>query len=310
MLLLLVAGGVFCAWKFVGGHKSNGDDAVLTESHSRLLRSEIPKMSPMSYSEMFPDMNDVQIEAARRNGLRNPDNLTDPADSYELVRVETCGDYVVDTLRHSKPYLVPQAARLLTYVGHRFEEIQTERQVKQKVRPIVTSLLRSSHDVGRLRRVNRNASENSCHVYGTTFDISYTRFMDENGRIVTEDPIYKELLAAALYELRFEGLCYVRYERRQPCFHITVRTVDYDGDLASQTVEYEIGNGSVLTAMAEKETVETPVKKEVTEVTVEKEEKKETNANEVKPEEPVVKKNNDVRSHSKDFDRRTNYVFD
>lgn len=304
--MMLVAGGVFCAWKFAGGHKSGDDDTVVTESHSRLLRSEIPKVSAKSYSEMFPDMNDVQIEAARSNGLRNPDNLTDPADSYELVQVETCNDYVIDTLRHSKPYLVPQAARLLTYIGHRFEEIQVEREVKQKVRPIVTSLLRSSHDVWRLRRVNCNASENSCHVYGTTFDISYTRFMDENGRIVTEDPIYKELLAAALYELRFEGLCYVRYERRQPCFHITVRSVDYEGNLASETVEYEVGNGPVIAAVAEKtETVKTQEKQEVSEATVEK---KETKANEVKPEEPVVKKNSNVRSRSKEFDRRTNYV--
>ena len=239
LLLVIVAGGVFCANRLATARETESASVVESESHNRLLRSEIPRMGRVNYSELFADMNDVQLEAAKRGGLRNPDKVVDPAQCDELVLVESSAGYAVDTLRHSKPYLVPQAARLLTYIGHRFDEIQTERGIRNKVRPIVTSLLRSRGDVGRLRRVNRNATENSCHLYGTTFDISYTRFMDSCGNVVTDSPKYKEMLAEALYELRFEGLCYVRYERRQPCFHITVRTLDYAGSLASETVGYE-----------------------------------------------------------------------
>lgn len=42
---------------------------------------------------------------------------------------------------------------------------------------IVTSVLRTADDVKRLRRRNGNASANSAHAFGTTFDVSYRRFV-------------------------------------------------------------------------------------------------------------------------------------
>lgn len=328
VLLAVVAGCVFCAWKAAGRQRGESADTPATESHIRLVRSEIPQMPPMSrmsYSEIFSDMNDVQIEAAKRNGLRNPDMLSNPDNSAELVKVETCEAYAMDSLRHSKPYLVPQAEKLLMYIGHRFDEIQTEYGVKRKVRPIVTSLLRSRRDVGRLRRVNSNATENSCHLYGTTFDISYTRFMDEDGNVVASNSKYKELLAKALYELRFEGLCYVRYERRQPCFHITVRSVDYEGDLVSESVEY-VGGEQPTVTVGPVRPDETGVRENPT-VTSSKAEPSETT---VKPKPRTknpdtasaavgrsgaekttpVKSSNTVRGRSREFEHKGNYVFD
>ena len=41
---------------------------------------------------------------------------------------------------------------------------------------IVTSVMRSKADVGKLRNTNDNATQNSCHLYGTTFDICYNRY--------------------------------------------------------------------------------------------------------------------------------------
>ena len=61
-----------------------------------------------------------------------------------------------------------------------------------------------------------------------------------------------DALARTLYELRCEGLCYVRYERHQSCFHITVRNVEYAGSqndtLQTFTMPYGVylalnGNG-------------------------------------------------------------------
>ena len=49
----------------------------------------------------------------------------------------------------------------------------------------MTSVLRTQDDVKRLRRRNGNASANSAHFYGTTFDVSWKRFQkieDEDGR--------------------------------------------------------------------------------------------------------------------------------
>ena len=93
---------------------------------------------------------------------------------------------------------------------------------------MVTSLLRTRHDVKRLRRNNGNASENSAHFYGTTFDVSWKRFEkveDEDGRPmqdVSADTL-KLVLSEVLRDLKQAGRCYVKYELKQGCFHITTR---------------------------------------------------------------------------------------
>ena len=219
------------------------DEVVL---YNRLERSEIPEVSidNIRYAELFADMNDVQLATARKIGLSNPERIDDPSKCQQLQLVQETKWYAIDTLRHSKPYLVPEGALLLRYIGERYADLQREYGVQRDVRPIVTSMLRSKTDVRRLRRVNRNATENSCHEYGTTFDLSYTRFMTDEGEVVTDDAIYKKLLAKALYELRYEGLCYVKYERRQPCFHITVRKAEYDGPLACEMKQYKAVQGA------------------------------------------------------------------
>lgn len=80
----------------------------------------------------------------------------------------------------------------------------------------------------RLRRRNTNASSNSAHSYGTTFDISWKRFEkveDEDGRPlqdVSADTL-KLVLSEVLRDLKQNGECYVKYELKQGCFHITSR---------------------------------------------------------------------------------------
>lgn len=209
----------------------------------RLRRDQIPKLNlnTLRYHELFSDLQDVQEEAARRNGLRHPELLGDPAQSEELVRIQSCDLYVVDSLYHSKPYLVPEAALVLQMIGERFQELLSEQYPGKEYRPIVTSVLRSYSDVSRLRRVNRNATENSCHLYGTTVDISYTRYRltDHTDTVDHNELWLKNLLAQVLYELRYEGLIYVKYERRG-CFHLTLRNPQYPGRLPSETRHYSL----------------------------------------------------------------------
>ena len=84
-------------------------------------------------------------------------------------------------------------------------------------------------DVKRLRRHNQNASENSTHRYGTTFDISYWHYVkvpELRGRPYEDVP--PEYLRATLGQVLKDlhdtpGTCYVKYEKKQSCFHITVR---------------------------------------------------------------------------------------
>ena len=93
---------------------------------------------------------------------------------------------------------------------------------------IVTSVLRSQEDVAKLRRRNGNATENSCHLYGTTFDICYNRYKtvenpDGPPRREVRNDTLKWVLSEVLRDMREEGRCYIKYEVKQGCFHMTVR---------------------------------------------------------------------------------------
>ena len=177
------------------------------------------------YNKVFNDRNDTQLTAARKNGI--PEILSrEDADAHKekLVKIQTCQWYKVDSLTHSIPYLVPKAAELLETIGKSFQD-SLKAQGVDSYRIIVTSVLRSRADVKKLRRTNANASENSAHRHGTTFDITYIRFNRFNDDYPYDIPKeqLKHILAEVLRDLRNEKKCYIKYEVRQGCFHITVR---------------------------------------------------------------------------------------
>lgn len=186
------------------------------------VRLRIKPIGPLRRA--FNDSNYVHLEAARAIGIAP---IATDADIWRLrrpvVRIESCADYYVEPLTHSYPYLVPEAARLLSDIGRAFND-SLDAQGGGRYRLKVTSVLRTPVTVKRLRRVNRNAVEESTHSYGTTFDISYSKFicdgLDEPHRTFED---LKNLLGEVLYDLREQGRCYVKYEFRQSCFHITVR---------------------------------------------------------------------------------------
>lgn len=132
----------------------------------------------------------------------------------------------IDKLYSSIPYLVPRASVLLQDIGRNFfDSLQIKGIPLHKI--IVTSVLRSKEDVKKLRGHNGNATENSCHLYGTTFDICYNRYKtveDPDGpkrRVVRNDTL-KWVLSEVLNDLRREKRCLIKYEVHQGCFHITV----------------------------------------------------------------------------------------
>ena len=135
--------------------------------------------------------------------------------------------FYVDALHSSIPYLVPRASVLLEDIGRNFfDSLQIKGVPLHKI--IVTSVLRSKDDVARLRGHNGNATENSCHLYGTTFDICYNRYKtvsDPNGpaRRQVQNDTLKWVLSEVLRDLRLQKRCYVKYEVKQGCFHITTR---------------------------------------------------------------------------------------
>ena len=181
-----------------------------------------------SYKNAFPDNNDVQLTAANRWGVKPVKNRRDAElRKNELVYIDCSPYYYIDPLYSSIPYLTPRAAILLQDIGQAFFDSLQVKGVPLH-RFIVTSVLRTQDDVVKLRRHNGNATENSCHLYGTTIDICYNRYKtveDPDGpsrRQVRNDSL-KYILSEVLNDMRQQNRCYVKYEVKQGCFHMTVR---------------------------------------------------------------------------------------
>lgn len=181
-----------------------------------------------SYRNTFPDNNDVQLSSAISHGIK-PLASRDEKDavSHNLVFMDSNPYYDVDKLTSSIPYLVPDAAVLVNDIGRAFlDSLQIKGIPLHKI--IVTSVLRTKADINRLRKGNVNATENSCHLYGTTVDICYNRFVtveDPDGperRKVRNDSL-KWVLSEVLRDFRKNDRCHIKYEVKQGCFHLTLK---------------------------------------------------------------------------------------
>lgn len=184
-----------------------------------------------SYDECLADTQEQHIYAAKKYGIKpvySHEEVTKLASKYKVVSISDSPFYVIDKLDYSMPYLVPSAKELLTKISVNFIDSLRSKGYPVYL-PIVSSVLRTTSDVEKLKKRNRNATDDSCHSYGTTFDITYSRFMPLTGISTPVDSAewksseLKLTLAEVLYDLRAQGECYVKHEKRQPCFHITVR---------------------------------------------------------------------------------------
>ena len=179
------------------------------------------------FGNTFPDQQNVQILAANQHGVAPVQNREEAEHSKgKLVYVGCNPFFYVDKLNNSIPYLVPKASVLLQDIGRAyFDSLQIKGIPLHKI--IVTSILRTKDDVAKLRTRNGNATENSCHLYGTTFDICYNRYKqvqtkDQPRRQVQNDTL-KWVFSEVLRDFREKNRCYIKYEVHQGCFHITVR---------------------------------------------------------------------------------------
>jgi len=184
-----------------------------------------------SYDKCFHDLNDVQIIAAQKNGItpvKNREEAQELIKSHALVNISNSPFYVLDDLTHSMPYLVPKAQQLLNTICLNFIDSLQMKGIAPHL-PMVTSVLRTTDDVKSLQKGNGNATTNSCHCYGTTVDISYNRFVPITGEYNPSIPLtrwnenMKQVLSEVLDDLRQKEKCYVKYEMKQGCYHLTVR---------------------------------------------------------------------------------------
>ena len=178
-----------------------------------------------SYNRDFKDLNDVHLAEAQRIGIK-PASNRDEAEKAKrkMEKIETNKYYEVEELRHSIPYLIPSAADLLEDIGRNFQD--SLRNLNASIYKVkVTSVTRTVDDIKNLKKRNTNSSQNSAHRYGTTFDVSWVRYtkVDENDTLNIDKDKLKMVLASVLRDLHREKRCYIKHERKQGCFHITVR---------------------------------------------------------------------------------------
>ena len=179
-----------------------------------------------SYKLKFNDLQSKQHEVASRIGLpRPPKDRNDAASMRKsLVEIETNDNYIVDELTHSVPYLIPCAKCELDAIGAEWADILARNGLPH-YRFYVTSVLRTQEDIKYLQRSgNVNSVTQSCHCYGTTFDLAYMRYdkITRTRDYMHEDNL-KLVLGQVLLNHQRAGKIYVKYEAKQSCFHITVR---------------------------------------------------------------------------------------
>ena len=179
-----------------------------------------------NYNREFNDLNELHIVSAIKLGI---DPLSTRDDTIhqikDMVRLpEELELYKSYNITHSIPYLVPPAAKLFMDIAQTFRD-----SLYSKELPIyklyLTSITRTDDDITSLTKRNINASDNSAHRYGTTFDISWKRFdkVDHNSAEELMPERLKLVLAQVLFDMKSDERCYVKHERKQACFHITVR---------------------------------------------------------------------------------------
>ena len=214
---------------FIGGYKLSGTlsdkgaDIQQYIDEGEINHNTDHREPVRQYDRLFNDLNDTQLEAARKNGLKKPISLDEAETNRQLQKIETNRYYVVQKLTHSVPYLVPKAAKLLEDMGKAFQDSLFNRGYNRNHRFTVTSVLRTEETVRQLRKTNVNSSENSCHCYGTTFDISYFTYSPPQvGKEASIDKM-RQILYQVAYDMKKQGRCYVKYEKQQTCLHITVR---------------------------------------------------------------------------------------
>jgi hypothetical protein len=174
-----------------------------------------------NWPSVFGDLQETQLQAAIKNGVRGT-VTRENVETLGMVQIGTNDLYKVDRLTHSVPWVVPKMATLLDDIGRAFQDSLYRRGYNRHHRIIVTSVTRTAEDVKRLSQQNVNATENSCHCYGTTIDITYVRY-DKPEEHAASDEKLRSLLMQTVYDLREQKRCYVKFERKQSCLHITVR---------------------------------------------------------------------------------------
>lgn len=227
-LLILVTIFLFISvsvYKCAKGHSINKQQPPISHFPEKI---DLNHTFRGKLAEVFSDSNCLHVASGIELGVAPVIDEADTAILNKMDTVDSCAFYSVAKLTHSLPYLVPIAKELLDSIGSDFNKVLKAKKMPP-FKMVVTSLTRSSKQQKQLSRRNKNASINSAHCFGTTFDISWTKFSKPQGESYIPEVKLKLILASILDQYRDMGRCFIKFEKKQTCFHITVagKTIDY-----------------------------------------------------------------------------------
>lgn len=183
-----------------------------------------------NYQQVYSNkLNDRITDYVYQSKLTGIEKCEDPNDignrilTGQLRRVKNSRGYKVENMSYSYPYLTPESKKLLLQIAKRYRK-KVRKDGLMGSRFTITSMIRTSENIKDLGKSNINASENSPHVHGNAFDISYARFLFRKLYVTECDKWYmKEALAEVIWQLKEEKKCWATYERKQGCFHVVSR---------------------------------------------------------------------------------------
>ncbi len=173
----------------------------------------------MDYSgRLKKDTYEEHLSAAGQTGvglIKDEVELQRLIGEKTLVETSFGPGYRVDSLTHSYPYLTQDSKKILEELGLAYQALAGE-----GIFFTVSSATRTEEQQEALKRRNRNATDGeSSHSFGVSFDISFIRF---NG-IREWNQKEQNNLEKVLNHFQQTGKIYVIKERRQSCYHVTVR---------------------------------------------------------------------------------------
>jgi len=186
-----------------------------------LISFDTPGSETCRTCGQFDDGASKHRELARSSSIKSPAKnyavLRKYVETNKLVRLSSGEGYIVSRLTHSYPYVTAKAHQFIEELGSAYKAACAKQGVPYKAF-IITSATRTKETVAKLTRVNPNAVKESTHLYGTTIDISWVRFGTEQKHSQKN----LNVLIDVLMDMRDKEACFVKFERMQACFHITV----------------------------------------------------------------------------------------
>lgn len=179
-----------------------------------------------NYSKKLTDRIADYSAQSKANGIepcKDKKDIQNLIFKRKLLKVSSNARFKIADMDNSYPYVTRDSKILLNEIGKRFQNKIKDYGLKGS-RFIVTSMTRTTESMTGLKKTNGNVSDNSPHLNGNAFDISYAGFSFIKLHVTTCDEWYlKEALAEVIWQLRAEKKCWATYERNQGCFHIVAR---------------------------------------------------------------------------------------